>query len=142
MKTFDVGAERAKSQLPNPIDIKFMWGDTPMVASPPTSGQVALFLANQAGTGGMNAGALKSMFDLLAAVLSQEHYDIIEEQLHEGIDLQLVVDLIEYLIEEWSTRPTTRANGSSRSRPSTGRASTVKPRSLVSTSGNSRSTAG
>lgn len=101
-----------------------------MTAHPPTSGQFAMMLRQQAENS--MAQRLRGMFDFLAAVLDQRNYDIIEQQLHDGLDVEVVTELIEYLIEEWTARPTKARSGSQSSPRSTGRRSTAKPRAVAS----------
>ena len=62
----------------------------------------------------------------MAAVLDEDDYDIIEDKLNEGVDLGLLTDIVSYLIEEWSARPTKPSSASSGSRKSTGKRSTAK----------------
>lgn len=135
MKQFRTAARRGVAAVPNAVDIDFEFEIeedhfVAMTAHPPTSGQVALFLARQA-EGGIQT--VHALFDLLAAVLDQEQYDVIEAQLHEGLDVAVLVELVEYLIEEWGARPTKPRSASSSSRKSTGPRSTGKRLNAVST---------
>lgn len=108
----------------NDVDITFQIDGDELIAHPPTSGQLALFLT---GTGG-GVGAVQSMFDFLDAVLDEEGVDIVREKLQEGVELALITDIINYLIEEWTARPTKSSTASTASRKSTGSRSTAKPR--------------
>jgi hypothetical protein len=137
-KQFKTAARRGQAAVPNAVDLPFEFEVTdgqfvPMTAHPPTSGQIALFLSQQA-EGGVKS--VQALFEFLDAVLDRPDYDLIEEQLHEGLDVGVTVELIEYLIEEWGARPTPPRSGSSRSPKSTGRRSTVKPLNAVSTTSN------
>lgn len=135
MKQFRTAARRGQAAVPNAVDIAFEFEIrddefVAMVAHPPTSGQIALFLSQQT-EGGMRT--VTALFDFLAAVLDQEHYDIIEAQLHEGLDVQVTIEIVEYLISEWSARPTKPRSASSPSRRTTGQRSTGKRLNAVST---------
>ena len=143
MKQFHTAARRGQGAVNNPIDIVFEWevreGEfVEMTAKAPTTGQLALFFAHQtdAGTGGVRA-----LFDFLASVLSDREYKIIEDQLYDGLDVAVVIEVVQYLTEQWSARPTKSPANSSGSRRTGGRRSTAKPLTGASTTSNSDSTA-
>jgi len=143
MKQFGTAARRGTGAVNNPVDVHFEFevreGEfAEMVAHAPTTGQLALFFAKQyeGGTAGVRA-----MFDFLAAVLDDHAYKQIENQLHEGLDVAVLIEVVQYLIEEWSARPTKRPPTSSGSRQATGKRSTAKQLAAVSTTSNSDSTA-
>lgn len=140
MKQFTTAARRGETQVPNPIDITFEWevreGEfIEMTAHPPTTGQLALFFAHQNERG---TGPIRAMLSLIAQLVSDEDFAIIEDQLAEGLDVQIVVELIQYLTGEWSARPTTSSNGSTRSPRTIGRTSTLTPQRKASTRSTSR----
>jgi len=135
VKQFRTAARRGLAAVPNAIDIPFEFEIrddefVQMVAHPPTSGQIALFLSQQTQGGHRSVAAL---FDFLAAVLEQSDYDAIEAQLHDGLDVQVTVEIVEWLISEWSARPTRPRSGSPRSPKTTGSRSTAKRLNAVST---------
>lgn len=130
MKQFVTAARRGAAAVDNPIDVPFMFDDTEMIAHAPTSGQIALYMAKQSEGG---AGSFRALFDFMAAVLSQPHYDQIEKALHEGLDLMVLVEIVNYCMEEWSARPTTSVPASSPSLTNTGPPSTERPLSAVGT---------
>lgn len=143
MKQFGTAARRGAGAVNNPVDIHFEFevreGEfVEMVARPPTTGQLALFFAHQYDKG---TGGVRSLFDFLSAVLSDAHYAVIEDQLHDGLDVAVVIEVVQYLVEEWSSRPTKSPRASSASPATTGKRSTAKRLTAVSTSSNSRSTA-
>lgn len=138
MKQFQTAARRGQTAVANPVDVSFEWEATEgtyveMVAHPPTTGQMALFLSHQLDTG---TGGVRAMFDLLSTVLEPGQYRIIENQLRDGLDVDVVIEVVRYLIAEWSARPTQPPSGSSPSRRSTGVRSTVRQRPVVSTTSN------
>lgn len=139
MKQFTTAARRGASGMPNAVDVQFEWevreGEfVTMTAHPPTSGQLALFLADQA-SGGRTS--IRALFDFIASILGQADYDIIENQLRDGLDVQVAVELVEYLSAEWGARPTKPASDSSSSPPTTGKKSTGKHRAGASTTSTS-----
>jgi hypothetical protein len=126
MRQFGTAARRGVAAVNNPVDITFQWEKSEndwvdMVAHPPTTGQIALFLSHQ-GTG---AAGVRAMFELLQAVMERSDYDVIEDQLRVGLDVAVIVELVQFLTEEWSARPTSPASVSSPSPMSTGSPSTV-----------------
>ena len=136
MKQFTTAARRGAAAVANPVDVTFEFevreGEfVEMTAAPPTSGQLALFTAHQFDKG---SGSVRAMFDLLAAILSDEDYAVIEQQLHEGLDVMVLVEVVQWLIGEWTARPTTPPSASTGSRRTTGTRSTVKQRPRASTS--------
>ena len=131
MKQFTTAARRGSPAISESEPVTFMWDDREMVAQPPTTGQLALFSAHQA-NGGL--GGVRALFELLAAVLDEADYRVIENALQDGIDLMLVTEVVQYIIGEWSGRPTSASTGSPRSPRSTGARSTGKRRAVASTS--------
>jgi hypothetical protein len=131
IKNFDTSARRGGSQtVANAVDIVFAIDGEELTAHPPTTGQLALFM-NRGGNGGMVS--VNAVFDFLEAVLDEDDFFIIETKLAEGVELEMLVDVVTYLIETWSTRPTSRSKGSSPSRKTTGPRSTAKPRPRAKT---------
>ena len=135
MKQFTTAARRGTAAVSNNADVTFEFevrdGEfVEMTAHPPTTGQLALFMGHQLETG---TGAVRAMFSLLDAVLDERDYGIIENQLQDGLDVAVVIEVVQYLIEEWSGRPTGPSPASSPSRRTTGRRSTVKPLNAAST---------
>jgi len=103
-----------------------------MTAKPPTSGQLAMMVLTN--TSPKMTDRIRGMFDFLAAVLDQKDYDIIEEQLHEGMDVDVLAEIVDYIVGEWGARPTKPSSDSASSRRNTGRRSTAKQRAVVSIS--------
>jgi len=131
MRQFNSAAKRAAS-VENPIDIEFEVNGTTLVASPPSSGQLTMFMAAQAG--GEAPEIAKAMLELLWAVLGEENYRWLEMELKSGVvDLELIEEIIEFLGETWSARPTSPASALSPSRTSTGKPSTAARQRKAST---------
>lgn len=124
MREFTSSAKRA-SMVENDTPIEFMLNGETLVATTPGSGQIGYFLATQAS--GDAADVAKAMLELMAAILGPDQYPWFESGLKDGsIDLELVMEMIEYFIEEWSTTPTRPASVSSRRSAGTGKPSTAK----------------
>lgn len=123
MRQFKTAAHRGKAAVPNDVPIKFQWDDQTLTANPPSSGQFALLLSTMS-DGEFALDSIRGLFDFLAAVMNGDDFSVIRRDLQDGVDVEIIVELIEGLIEEWSLRPTTPAAVSSRSRPRTGRSST------------------
>jgi len=135
MKQFQTAARRGKAAVSNPIDIQFEFevreGEyVTMTAHAPTTGQLALFLGADTATG---QGSIRAMFDLLDSVLVDKDYAIVEDQLRSGMDVEVVVEIVQYLVGEWAARPTTPPPVSSPSRRTTGRQSTARRPNAAST---------
>lgn len=126
MRHFDTAARAAKPAVSNPIAIEFEMDDDILTAYPPTAGQLALFLTGNKQGG---VGAIQAMFEFLDTCLSDEDAKVIRDRLVEGMEVEVVVELIAWLIEEWSARPTKSSSASSSSRKTTGQGSTAKARS-------------
>ena len=123
MKNFETAARRGVPAVSNPVDIPFQIDGTDFTAHPPTSGQLALFILAQ-GQGGYSV--IGAMFTFLESILDEDGVVAIREKLTDGVELSLITDIISYLIEEWSARPTKPSSASSGSRKVTGNTSTAK----------------
>ena len=123
MKNFETAARRGDASVANPIDIEFQLDGKTLTATPPTTGQLALFIGAN-GKGGLKS--VNALFNFLSAILNDDDYAVIEEALQEGVEITVLTDIIGYLVGEWSDRPTSRSSASSASRKTTGKTSTVK----------------
>ena len=138
MREFTTAANRGKAGVPNAIDIEFKLDDDILTAKAPTSGQVALFIQ-----GGRSGGisSVTALFEFFSDVLEDDDWAKVEVKLRDGMDVQLLAEISNYLIEEWSGRPTKRSPVSSRTLNGTGRKSTGKQQAAGRTSSVSRSIA-
>jgi len=128
MKSFDTSARQASAGVANDAPIEFELDGVVLVAEAPTAGQLVLFLtANR--RGGLDS--IESMFELLATVIDDEAVDLLKDKLSDGMEITVITDIIAYLVEEWSARPTQPSSAATPSRKSTGKRSTAKPRSRV-----------
>ena len=131
-KNFETAARRAApAEIDNPVVIEFQINGHDLVAQPPTSGQLLLYSLSQS-KGGFDA--IEGMFAFIADVTGEEGVEKVNEALHEGVDIPWVVEILNYLVGEWTGRPTKSSKGSSASPKSTGRTSTAKRPSKAKTS--------
>lgn len=138
MREFSTAARRGRAGVPNAIDIEFKLDDATLTARAPTAGQVALFVQGGAG-GGLRS--IQSMFEFFSDVLDDDDWEIVHDKLRDGMDVELLAEISNYLIGEWSGRPTQPSPGSSPTPNGTGRRSTVKQPAKARTTSRSRSTA-
>jgi hypothetical protein len=138
MREFSTAATRGKAGVPNPVDIEFKLDDKVLTAHPPTTGQVALHV--QSGRGG-GIRSVTSLFEFFSDILDDDDWDVIHDQLRDGMDVELLATISNHLIGEWSGRPTSPSSGSSRTPNGTGPRSTVKRQAAGRTTSRSRSTA-
>jgi len=136
VKQFTTAARRGTSALPDatPVEFEYEVRDGEFVtmhAHPPTTGQLALFVSDQATKGGM--GSITAMLELFMVVLDEKDYEIIKDQLHDGLDLEVITEIFSWLMEEWGLRPTRPSSGLSPSRRTNGQRSTARRRAAVST---------
>lgn len=107
----------------------------------PGSGQVVFMTAALASTDG-DITQVGEVVQFLYHLCSEEDAQYLKRQLLDrksGFDSEAVIELIEYITEEWSSRPTRNVSGSSQSRSRTGASSTGGARRKVSTPSTSRS---
>lgn len=124
MRQFKSAATAAMT-VDNPVDVEFEVDGRVLTASPPSSGQLALFMA--AYSGGSPPDIAKGVLELFESILDEGDYEWVVEGLRAGtLAMEVLMEVVEYLGEEWSARPTSSASVSSPSRVSTGRASTAK----------------
>ncbi len=124
MKQFQVAA--TESVLENPVELDFELAGYQYVAYPPSSGQITLLLATQAG-GATGPEIANAMLRFLLGVFGDEQYKVFEDGLNDrSIDMEVVMEVIQWMIEEWSTRPTPSASVSSQRSAATTKRSTAK----------------
>jgi hypothetical protein len=134
VKTFTTAAKREALndsifEDAEPLDIQV--DDDTFTLMPPTSGQMALIVTtmNEDDPRSQIAGVI----DFLDAVLADEDRHRFRKRLfkrNDPLDLETVQEIISYAIGEWSARPTESSDGSTPSRPTSGKSSTVRRRSV------------
>jgi hypothetical protein len=137
LREFTTAATRGKSGVTNDVDIEFKLDDDVLTAHPPTSGQVALFVQHSRGGG---ISTVTGLFEFFSDILDDTDWKIVEDKLRDGMDVEILADISNYLIGEWSGRPTKPSSASTRTRNGTGPKSTVKRPVAARTTSRSRST--
>lgn len=125
MKSFDSQGNEAGPAFVEADPIAIEVRGVEMVAHPPTAGQFALYVKRVRQGGGE---AIDAQFRFLASLLDQSDVALLEGMLEDGMDFEVVPNIMNYLLEEWTTRPTERSSAASSSRKTTGSKSTAKPR--------------
>lgn len=131
MKEFKSAAQVAGEQqaLVNPRPITFSLDGREMTAESATSGQLAYLVAQQSDE--VNAAdQVHALFSFLKGILDEDDYDFIVAQMRDGVtSAETVMEIVQWLVEEWTTVPTTSAPASPSRRRSTGKPSTAGARS-------------
>ena len=91
------------------------------------------------GRGG-GISSVTSLFEFFSDVLGEDDWKKVEDKLRDGMDVELLANISNYLIGEWSGRPTNRSSASTPTRNGTGPKSTAKRPAAVRTTSRSRST--
>lgn len=105
--------------------VKFILDGRELTAYPPTDGQLAIFMASMGRHTGDNtkvAGAI----DFFLEVLDDDSHAYMAERMldrRRPFDLDLVIEIMRYLVEEWSGRPTQPLSVSTQSQESGGQRS-------------------
>jgi hypothetical protein len=130
VREFKLAAQTAASEmLANPVPAKFKMDGREVHIEAPSSGQLAYLLAMQADTVD-GPEQIAAVFDFLKNLMDHEDYVWLTGLLKSGsLSMELLMEVIEYLVEEWTTVPTSPASASPSSRRSTGTRSTARPRS-------------
>jgi hypothetical protein len=105
-------------------------GET-FTAYPPTGGQLALVMAS-VGKHSQAVERVVAIIDFFDSLLDDEGQARIRERLmdrDDSFDLENVEAILDYLVKEWSARPTKRPSDYQQSRSRTTKSSTAKPRS-------------
>jgi hypothetical protein len=134
MRDFKSPATSGESGLGNGEPITFTIDGDEVTAYPPKDGQMMLFMAAQAEGRDVTVG-IAAIVDFLDGIFNENGRVLLRRRLMDREDtfgMAQVMDIISYLFEEWTARPTESPRGSTPSRPTTGRKSTARPRSKVS----------
>jgi hypothetical protein len=121
MKEYEVATGRAVFN--NDHKIKFKLGDDEMTATCPTTGQLSLFFRGGA-KGGLRS--IDALLEFFADVLDDASWRKIETRLRDGMDIDVLSEISNDLIGEWSGRPIKPSSVSSPTVNGTGRKSTGK----------------
>jgi hypothetical protein len=111
-------------------------------ASRPSEEQMMFLLANGMRRDATLADEASAIFDLLRDVLPPQEYKVLERRFKDpkdtGVGYQVLGDLFEWMMEEWTLFPTQSHTGSSTSQARTGGNSKGRVRGPGSTSSRSR----
>ena len=134
-------AERAEEDQEPPLIVDVLGRNIELEY--PGTGQVVYMTAALASADG-DINQVGEIVQFLYHLVSEEDSQYLKSKLLDrfsGFDSEAVIELIEYITEEWSSRPTRNASGSSQSRSRTGASSTGGARRKVSTPSTSRTAA-
>jgi hypothetical protein len=126
MREFEVATGRAVFN--NNADITFKLGDDEMTAKCPTTGQLSLFFRGGTRGGLSSIGALIEFF---SDVLEDADWRKVETRLRDGMDVEVLSEISNFLIGEWSGRPIRPSSVSSPTPNGTGPKSTGKRSAVV-----------
>ncbi len=127
-----VAAEREADHF-EPITVKIL--DREITVDYPGSGQIVYMTAELAEVQD-DLNQVGGLMNFIYRLVPREDAQYIRQQLLDplsGFDGEEVVSFVEYLVEEWSSRPTEKSSVSSPSRPKTGQSSTAPARRRAST---------
>lgn len=134
MKEFNTAVDEAVIEE---APLEFMIDGQEVRAFRPTDGQMAMLMASM-GRHTSEATRLAGIIDFFVTVMDDESHQYVVDRLLSRTDplgLEQVTDVMMWMIEEWSGRPTPPPSGSTSSPESGGRKS--KPRTTRSTSSRS-----
>lgn len=136
MKEFAVAAKAEDEDPEVVVPIKFKVGDQECLAYRPEAGQVAMMYSRMDDTLSSDGERIAAMIDFFMGLLDKDSRRVLSRRLMEREDpfeMETVSDIMDWLMEQWSGRPTTPSSASTRSRVNGGRKSTVKPQPVEST---------
>lgn len=143
MKSFDLAASEAAGVDVDRVPFTMAGDDTQLYAYLPSEGQMVLLLGLASDTA--DAGSSSSMvMDVFWELMDDDTRRHLRRRLLSRTDrfgLGDVMNIIEWLVEESSARPTTPPSGSTSSPGSTGTRSTASARQKASTRSSSPRTA-
>ena len=136
MKEFKVAATqqaRAEDGEAELEPLPFKIGDDVFTANPPTPAQFALFITTQSENAD-TATSIAGVIDFFNGMLDDEDRMLFRRRLlnrKDPLDLETVLEVIEWLAEEWYGRPTGSSSASTPSRKQVGTRSKAKQPSVA-----------
>jgi len=124
IKEFTTAAKTAAGQIEDPIE--FSLDDQTLRAYRPTEGQMALLMM-ALGRHTSEATKVAGAIDFFVSIMDQPSYTYLADRLQSRdnpIALEEIIPVMEWIVEEWSGRPTPSSSGSTPSPPSDGLNST------------------
>lgn len=135
MKAFTTAAKAAAHERDLPIGppVKFDFDGRTCTANAPTAPQLAVFLAAFSDTAQAQVSVTDSI-NFFHSRFEREDAAYFKRRLldpEDPFEFDEVVEIITFLLEEWSGRPTTSPSDSAPSRTATGKSSTATPQDAV-----------
>lgn len=130
MKEFAIAAKAEAEDPEIVVPIKFKVGDQECLAYSPEAGQLAIMFSRMDDTIANDGERMAAMIDFFLGLLDKDSRRVLTKRLmdrDDNFELEDVSDIMGWLMEQWSGRPTQPSSASSRSRANGGRKSTVKP---------------
>jgi hypothetical protein len=133
VREFKTAGRRAATVIEDAEPIEFKVDGDVFTAYPPTAGQMAMMLAAQADSRDVPEN-VAGVIDFFDGLLDDEGRDTFRRRLldrDDPFDFDMVNEIMEGLMEEWSARPTKSPSVSATSQRSGGPRSTAKRRSTA-----------
>jgi hypothetical protein len=134
MKEFTSAAKAAVSDDDEDI-ITFKVDDAEVRAYPPSPGQLAMMFTSM-GDYSTDPKKIAGVIDFILGLLDEDSSQLLGARLmdrRDPFELDQLTAIMEWLVEEWSARPTQPSPASTPSRSSTGRRSTGSVHKMAST---------
>lgn len=106
--------------------LSFELNDAKFNCKPAIQGSVLLEFVRDA-DGDSGGDSAKALYSFLSDSMEKEEYDRLQAVLHDPdviIDIELIGEIVAWLVEEYSARPTTPPGDSSTGQPASGTSST------------------
>jgi hypothetical protein len=133
LREFKTAGARSKPVIEDAEPITFKVDGDEFTAYPPTAGQMAMMLAAQAESRDVPEN-VAGVIDFFDGLLDEDGRDTFRRRLldrDDPFDFDMVNEIMEGLMEEWSARPTKSPSVSATSQRSAGSRSTAKRRSTT-----------
>ena len=126
MKEFTTAVNEAEKSEEDEGLVEFMVDGELCTAYRPSDGQLAFLMAST-GRHSSTEEQIAGIINFFVAVLDDDSHNYVVSKLLDRKDkfgIEQVQEIMEWLVSEWSGRPTKSPSGSTSSPPSTGRSST------------------
>lgn len=133
VREFVTAVEKAEEENEGEEPLVFKLDGRELKAWKPTEGQFALLIM-ALGRHASNVDQTAGVLDFFIQVLDEESQKYVIDRMmsrRNVIDVDTIVDILEWMTEEWGGRPFQRPSGSTSSRPRGGRKSTPRTPALT-----------
>lgn len=133
MREFKTAGRRVQPAIEGAEPITFKIDGDEFTAYPPSAGQMAIMLASQADSRDVTEN-VAGVIDFLDGLLDDDAKEVFRRRLldrDDPFDFDMVNEIMEGLMEEWSARPTKSPSVSATSQRSAGSRSTAKRRTTA-----------